>query len=252
MFLTRSEYDRGVSTFSPEGRLFQVEYSLEAIKLGSTAIGIRTAEGVILGVEKRVTSSLLDSSSIEKIVEIDKHVGCAMSGLTADARSMIDHARVSSLTHNLYYDEEMTVESLTQSVCDLALRFGEGASGEKRLMSRPFGVALLIAGVDENGPQLYHAEPSGTFYKYDAKAIGSGSEGAQTELQNEYHQSLTLKEAELLALKILKQVMEEKLDCKNAQLASVTKQEGFKVYDDATTDALVKELNESAVDETQL
>lgn len=251
MFLTRSEYDRGVSTFSPEGRLFQVEYSLEAIKLGSTAIGILTSEGVILGVEKRVTSSLLESSSIEKIVEIDKHIGCAMSGLTADARSMIDHARVSSLTHNLYYDEEMQVESLTQAVCDLALRFGEGASGEKRLMSRPYGVALLIAGIDEKGPQLYHAEPSGTFYRYDAKAIGSGSEGAQTELQNEYHKSLTLKEAELLALKILKQVMEEKLDCKNAQLAAVTKDKGFHVYDDAKTDALIKELNESVVDETQ-
>lgn len=252
MFLTRSEYDRGVSTFSPEGRLFQVEYSLEAIKLGSTAIGILTSEGVILGVEKRVTSPLLELSSIEKIVEIDRHIGCAMSGLTADARSMIDHARVSSLTHNLYYDEEMQVESLTQSVCDLALRFGEGASGEKRLMSRPFGVALLIAGIDEKGPQLYHAEPSGTFYRYDAKAIGSGSEGAQTELQNEYHKSLTLKEAELLALKILKQVMEEKLDCKNAQLASVTKDGGFQVYKDDKTDALIKELNESTPDDTQI
>ena len=156
-----------------------------------------------------------------------------MSGLTADARSMIDHARVSSLTHNLYYDEDIGVESLTQSVCDLALRFGEGAGGEKRLMSRPFGVALLIAGVDkEKGPQLYHAEPSGTFYRYEAKAIGSGSEGAQAELNNEYHKSLTLKEAELLALKILKQVMEEKLDCKNAQLASVTKDGGFQIYSD--------------------
>lgn len=252
MFLTRSEYDRGVSTFSPEGRLFQVEYSLEAIKLGSTAIGILTSEGVILGVEKRVTSPLLELSSIEKIVEIDAHIGCAMSGLTADARSMIDHARVSSLTHNLYYDEEMQVESLTQSVCDLALRFGEGASGEKRLMSRPFGVALLIAGIDEKGPQLYHAEPSGTFYRYDAKAIGSGSEGAQTELQNEYHKSLTLKEAELLALKILKQVMEEKLDCKNAQLASVTKEGGFQVYTDDKTDALIKELNETTTDDAQI
>lgn len=245
MFLTRSEYDRGVSTFSPEGRLFQVEYSLEAIKLGSTAIGIQTSEGVILGVEKRVTSSLLEHSSIEKIAEIDKHIGCAMSGLTADARSMIDHARISSLTHNLYYDEEIQVESLTQSVCDLALRFGEGAGGEKRLMSRPFGVALLIAGIDkDNGPQLYHAEPSGTFYRYEAKAIGSGSEGAQAELQNEYHKSLTLKEAELLTLKVLKQVMEEKLDCKNTQLASVTKEGGFQIYSDEKTDEIIKILNE--------
>ncbi|KAG0677159.1 proteasome component pup2 [Kluyveromyces marxianus] len=251
MFLTRSEYDRGVSTFSPEGRLFQVEYSLEAIKLGSTAIGVVTNEGIVLGVEKRVTSALLESDSIEKIVEVDTHIGCAMSGLTADARSMLEHARVNAVTHDLYYDEKITVESLTQSVCDLALRFGEGASGEERLMSRPFGVALLIGGYDnEQGFQLYHAEPSGTFYRYNAKAIGSGSEGAQSELQNEWHSSLTLKEAESLVLKILKQVMEEKLDENNAQLSSITK-EGFKIYSDEQTAEIIKEVKEKEAAEAQ-
>lgn len=250
MFLTRSEYDRGVSTFSPEGRLFQVEYSLEAIKLGSTAIGIATSEGVVLGVEKRATSPLLEADSIEKIVEIDKHIGCAMSGLTADARSMIEHARATAVTHDLYYDEQIKVETLTQSVCDLALRFGEGASGEERLMSRPFGVALLIAGHDEDdGYQLYHAEPSGTFYRYNAKAIGSGSEGAQTELQNEWHSSLTLRDAELLVLKILKQVMEEKLDENNAQLCCVTKDQGFQIYDNNKTAEIIKQLKKKEAQE---
>lgn len=86
MFLTRSEYDRGVNTFSPEGRLFQVEYAIEAIKLGSTAIGIRTPEGVVMAVEKRITSPLMEPSTVEKIVEVDRHVGCATSGLMADAR----------------------------------------------------------------------------------------------------------------------------------------------------------------------
>lgn len=211
--------------------------------MGSTAIGIATNEGVILGVEKRATSPLLEADSIEKIVEVDRHIGCAMSGLTADARSMIEHARTSAITHNLYYDEDMSVESLTQSVCDLALRFGEGAAGEERLMSRPFGVALLIAGYDKDeGFQLFHAEPSGTFYRYNAKAIGSGSEGAQSELQNEWHSSLTLKEAELLVLKILKQVMEEKLDENNAQLSSITKDEGFQIYNDSKTAEIIKEL----------
>lgn len=93
MFIARSEYDRGINTFSPEGRLFQVEYSLEAIKLGSTAIGIQTSEGVVLGVEKRVTSTLLETSSVEKIVEIDRHIGCAISGLQADSRTLVEHAR---------------------------------------------------------------------------------------------------------------------------------------------------------------
>lgn len=110
-----------------------------------------------------------------------------MSGLQADARSMVEHARVESQSHSFNYNEPLRVESCTQAICDLALRFGEGAEGEETIMSRPFGVALLIAGYDEDGPQLFHAEPSGTFYRYDAKAIGSGSEGAQAELQNEYH-----------------------------------------------------------------
>lgn len=146
-----------------------------------------TGGGVVLGVEKRVTSTLLETSSVEKIVEIDRHIGCAMSGLQADARSMVEHARVESQNHSFNYNEPLRVESCTQAICDLALRFGEGADGEESIMSRPFGVALLIAGYDEDGPQLYHAEPSGTFYRYDAKAIGSGSEGAQAELQNEFH-----------------------------------------------------------------
>ncbi|KAL2109223.1 hypothetical protein VUR80DRAFT_2810 [Thermomyces stellatus] len=243
MFMARSEYDRGINTFSPEGRLFQVEYSLEAIKLGSTAIGVSTSEGIILGVEKRVTSTLLETSSVEKIVEIDRHIGCAMSGLQADARSMIEHARVECQSHAFNYNEALGVESCTQAICDLALRFGEGADGEEdRVMSRPFGVALLIAGIDEEGPQLFHAEPSGTFYRYDAKAIGSGSEGAQAELQNEYHKSLTLVDAETLVLKTLKQVMEEKLDSKNVQLASVTKDKGFRIYSDEEMAEVVQRL----------
>ncbi|KAJ6264262.1 hypothetical protein Dda_0406 [Drechslerella dactyloides] len=242
MFIARSEYDRGINTFSPEGRLFQVEYSLEAIKLGSTAIGVATGYGVVIGVEKRVTSPLLEASSVEKIVEIDRHLGCAMSGLQADARSMVEHARVEAQNHRFHYGEPLRVESTTQAICDLALRFGEGADGEESIMSRPFGVALLIAGCDEDGPQLYHAEPSGTFYRYDAKAIGSGSEGAQAELQNEYHSSLTLAEAESLVLKTLKQVMEEKLDSKNVQLASVTKEKGFRIYSDDEMKEVVSRL----------
>ncbi|KAF9292011.1 proteasome component pup2 [Linnemannia elongata] len=230
MFLTRSEYDRGVNTFSPEGRLFQVEYAIEAIKLGSTAVGIKTAEGLILGVEKRVTSSLLEPSSIEKIFEIDAHIGCAMSGLTADSRTIVDHARIEAQNHAFTYNESIKVESVTQAVCDLALRFGESARGEESIMSRPFGVSLLIAGIDETGPQLFHTDPSGTFVSYSAKAIGSGSEGAETELQEEYHTSMTLVEAETLALKVLKQVMEEKLNSTNVQLASVTKDGGFQIY----------------------
>jgi len=217
MFLTRSEYDRGVNTFSPEGRLFQVEYAIEAIKLGSTAIGIQTSEGVVLAVEKRITSKLLEPSSVKKIVKLDDQIGCAMSGLVADARTLVDHARVETQNHWFVYDEKMGTEACVQSVCDLALGFGEGE------MARPFGVALLVAGVDDkDGPVLYHTDPSGTYTKYEAKAIGAGSEGAQTYLQEHYNKSLKLHEAEKMALEVLKQVMEEKISSTNVEVGVIT------------------------------
>ncbi len=244
MFQSRSEYDRGVHTFSPEGRLFQVEYALEAIKLGSTAIGIQSSEGVVLAVEKRVTSSLMESSSVEKLLEIDTHIGCALSGLIADARTIVDHARVETQNHWFTYDEKIKVESVAQSVSDLAIKFGEGVDGSEPTMSRPFGVALLIAGVDEKGPQLYFSDPSGTYSAYQAKAIGSGSEGAQSELQDNYHKSITLQESLTLAVKVLKQVMEEKLSASNIQVATVTKADGFKILSEETVAEAISRLNQ--------
>lgn len=239
----RSEYDRGVNTFSPEGRLFQVEYAIEAIKLGSTAVGIQTQEGVILACEKRLKSPLLDPSSVEKIMEIDEHIGCAMSGLTADARTMINHARMECQNYRFTFNEPMSVESCTQATCDLALKFGEDDEEEERGMSCPFGVALLIAGVDEKGPRLFHTDPSGTFVKYYAIAIGAGSEGAQSTLQEEYHKSITFAEAEKLSLQILKQVMEEKINSKNVEIGCVTLEEPkFKKYDRKRIQAILDTL----------
>jgi len=243
MFLNRSEYDRGPNTFSPEGRLFQVEYAIEAIKLGSTAIGIQTSEGVILAVEKRITSPLMESTSIEKIVEIDSHIACAFSGLTADSKTLIDRARVESQNHWFTYDEKMQVESVAQAVSNLAIAFGDSDGDEIGMMSRPFGVAILYAGIDENGPQLFHMDPSGTYLQFDAKAIGSGSEGAQQSLQEQYHKSITLKEATKTAFTILKQVMEEKLNETNVEAARVTKEGGFQLIKGAELESIIKELD---------
>eukprot|EP00889_Picochlorum_renovo_P001142 jgi/Picre1/28172/NNA_003578.t1 len=169
---------------------------LKQIKLGSTAIAVRTNHGVVLAVEKRITSNLLEPSSIEKVAEVDTHVGVAMSGLTADARTLIDHARVESQQHRFTYNEPMPVESMTQSLCDLALKFGEDEGDDDGGgMSRPFG--------------------------YKAKAIGSGSEGAQTSLEESYREDMSLEEAEVLALSTLKQVMEEKVTNTNVDIARV-------------------------------
>jgi len=243
-FLSRSEYDRGVNTFSPEGRLFQVEYAIEAIKLGSTAIGIRTKEGVILAVEKRITSPLIDPSSIEKILEIDEHMGCAMSGLTADARTLIDHARVEAQAHWFTYNERMPVESCVHAVADLALDFSDSDKDKKRVMSRPFGVALLVGGWDPvDGPVLFNTDPSGTFTKYMAASIGSAQEGATSMLQEQYNQDMTLLEAETLALTCLRQVMEEKLSKTNIELASISKEtKMFKLHTGDELEGIIKRL----------
>lgn len=236
MYLTRSEYDRGVNTFSREGRLFQVEYAMEAIKLGTTAIGIKTSEGVFLAVEKRLASTLLEPSSVQKIVEIDSHIGAAQSGLTSDARTLVDRARIDAQNHRFTYDEPMKVSSLMQSICDLCLNFAEDT--KDKIMSRPFGVALLLAGMDDGGPQLYCSDPSGTFVEYKAKAIGSGWEGAQKTLEEAYTDALTLAEAEVLAVSTLKEAMEPKITNINIELARVDKG-GYRMYTAAECDEVI-------------
>jgi 20S proteasome subunit alpha 5 len=191
-----------------------------------------------LAVEKRLTSPLLEAHSIEKIIEIDFHVGAAMSGLSADARILIDHARVEAQSHRFTYDEPMKTRSIVQAICDMKIGFGE--SGDNKVMSRPFGVSLLVAGVDKDGKiVLYHTDPSGTFVQFGAKAIGSGSEGAQTTLEEQYNSSLTLEEAQTIAMETLKQVMEEKISTKNVEVAVVTPADGYQMLDSAEVQIII-------------
>ncbi|MES1907137.1 MAG: hypothetical protein MHM6MM_000316 [Cercozoa sp. M6MM] len=253
-------YDYGVNTFSPEGRLFQVEYAISSIKLGSTALGIQTADGVILASEKRLTSPLLVPDSIVKISEIDAHIACAVSGLQSDARTLVDHCRRASQDHWFVHDEKMQVRSIAQSISDLSLGFGEG---KKNKMSRPYGCSLLLGGVDDvEGAVLYHTDPSGTFTKYKAKSIGAGPfalfglayvrlvllilvfagmEAARSALQEDYDSSMTLEAAETLALNVLKQVMKEKISSSNVEVVSVTT-EGIHKYTQEEIDAIIERL----------
>ena len=194
--------------------------------------------GVVLAVEKRLTSVLLEANSVEKIMEIDQHIGAAVSGLIGDARTLVDHARVEAQNHRFTFDEAIGVEALAQLTCDLALGFGEGG---KKSMSRPFGVALLMAGFDENGAQLYFSDPSGTYLQYKAKAIGAGSEGAQATLQDKYREDMTLEDAEKLAFEILKQVMEEKISSLNIEVATVTSN-GFHFFSPSEIEQLIARI----------
>ncbi|XP_037075477.1 proteasome subunit alpha type-5-like [Pollicipes pollicipes] len=153
---------------------------------------------------------------------------------------MIDRARVEAQNHWFMYNERMKVESVALAVSNLAIQFGDADA--ETAMSRPFGVAMLFGGIDENGAQLYHMDPSGTFVRYSAKAIGSGSEGAQQSLEETYHKSITLKEALKSALTILKQVMEEKLNASNVELATVTPEGNFQMYSKEELEALIANI----------
>ena len=143
----------------------------------------------MLAVERRLNSTLIVPESIEKIFEVDAHICCAASGVITDARTLIEHGRVEALNHRYTYLEPITLKALTQTISDLALNFGEGdPSSRKKPMSRPYGVALLIAGVDERGPCIYQTDPSGTMIEYKAKGIGAAEEGIQSILNEKYNE----------------------------------------------------------------
>jgi len=233
MFSSRNEYDRGVNTFSPEGRLLQVEYAMQAIKRGTSAVGIKLKDAVILAVHRKINSILMEPESIEKISEIDSHIACAASGLVTDARTLVEHARVEAQNHRFTFDEPITVKSLTRSVSDLALNFGEGdPNSRKKPTSRPYGVSLLIGGIDETGPCLFQTDPTGTMIKYEAKGIGPAEESIQDMLQESYKEDLPILEAEKLALLCLKRTMEEEINKSNVELCTILKETKQTVFRD--------------------
>uniref|UniRef100_A0A672QHU0 Proteasome subunit alpha type-5-like n=1 Tax=Sinocyclocheilus grahami TaxID=75366 RepID=A0A672QHU0_SINGR len=159
------------------------------------------------------------------------NTGCAMSGLIADAKTLIDKARVETQNHWFTYNETMTVESVTQAVSNLALQFGEEDADP-----------VVFSSLQGNVVWLYHMDPSGTFVQCDARAIGSASEGAQSSLQEVYHKSMTLKDAIKSSLTILKQVMEEKLNATNIELATVEPDKTFHMYSKEELEDVIKDI----------
>ena len=125
-------------------------------------------------------------SSLEKIIQIDTHVGCVLAGLVADARTLVDYARVECQNHRFTYNEAMPILAIAETIADLAIDFGEYEKHKQRSMARPYGVSLLIAGIDENGPALYQTDPSGHYMEWSARAIGPATEGAQSLLKENY------------------------------------------------------------------
>jgi proteasome alpha subunit len=207
-------YDRAITVFSPDGRLFQVEYAREAVKRGATAIGIKCTDGVILIADKRVGSRLLEADTIEKIYKIDEHICAATSGLVADARVLIDRARIEAQINRLTYDEPITVKELAKRICDFKQQYTQYGG------VRPFGVSLLIAGVDEV-PKLYETDPSGALLEYKATAIGIGRNTVTEFFEKEYRPDLSFDDALVLGLVAMGLSIEAELSPENIEVGYV-------------------------------
>jgi proteasome alpha subunit len=192
-------YDRAITVFSPEGRLYQVEYATEAVRHGPLAVGVKAKDGVVLAGEKRSPHTLVDLDTLKKILLIDDHVGTAIAGLHADARKLIDQARVQAQVNRLSYDEPISIQSLVVNICDTKQMHTQYGG------VRPFGVSLLVGGVDHDGPQLYTTDPSGSFWGWKAAAIGREADAVREffkeKLEEAEYQELDLAKATELALK---------------------------------------------------
>ncbi|MCX6700982.1 MAG: archaeal proteasome endopeptidase complex subunit alpha [Methanomicrobiales archaeon] len=208
-------YDRAITVFSPDGRLYQVEYAREAVKRGTTAVGIKCVEGVVLIVDKRVSSRLLEASSIEKIFKIDEHIGVASSGLVGDARALVDRARVESQISRVTYDEKIDVEALSKKLCDHMQTYTQFGG------ARPYGTALLIAGISDGECRLFETDPSGTLLEYKATGIGIGRPAAMKLFEEEYKYDSTVSDAIILGLKALRDATEGKFDVNTVEIGVI-------------------------------
>jgi proteasome alpha subunit len=206
-------YDRAITIFSPEGRLYQVEYAFEAVKRGMTALGVKAMDGVVLAVEKRSSSPLIEGT--EKIKKIDAHVGVAFAGLFGDARVLIDQARIYAQSHRLVYGEPIPIELLVKRICDIKQVYTQHGG------VRPFGVAFLFAGVDRAGPHLVQTDPGGTYLRCKARAIGVGAQKALDVFLKDYRDDIKVDDALRLALRALKEAMEEGFSPENIELARI-------------------------------
>lgn len=220
MFEEPETYDQLITMFSPDGRLLQVEYAVEAVNRGATVLGVSCPEGIVLGAEEHVRAELQDLDFGWKIFEVDEHIGATVVGLGSDARILIDQARIYAQINRLTYDEPMDVEILTKRIGDIEQVYTQHA------WVRPFGVSIIFGGVDKTGNRLFATDPSGSYRAYRAVAEGSEREVAEAILNEEYREDLKLHEAVKLAVKCLVKVLEargEKSTVRIAVIPSETK-----------------------------
>jgi proteasome alpha subunit len=208
-------YDRAITVFSPDGRLYQVEYAIETVRRGTLALGIKSKDGLILAVEEK-PRKLQNSEITQKIFQVDDHIGVAAAGYIPDARSQVDNARFFSQSNRMIYDEPIEVESVAKHLADQCQQFTQYAG------VRPFGVALIIAGIDKSGSTIFLTDPSGTYISYDAVAIGAGSDQVTEYLEKYYKKDMSFDDAAALAIESIYLVSEEKEGTKHIKMAQIS------------------------------
>jgi len=233
--VTPQAYDRTITVFSPDGRLFQVEYAKEAVKRGATAIGITSNEGVALIAYKSIHSGLVVSDSLRKIFEIDDHISATASGLIADARKLVEMARGNAQRHKMTYSEPASPESIARGVCDVMQLYTQYGG------IRPFGVSLLIAGIGPNGPELFEAEPSGAMTGYYADSVGNAKKEVDEYLETNYSPEKGLMETVGIAVDALKKFSETKIQPANMEITyAYNTDKKFQLMDEKNLAKLLK------------
>ena len=208
-------YDRALTIFSPDGKLYQVEYAAEAVRRGWTSIGIRSEHGATIIAERRKVAPLHDVLNLEKVFVIDSHIGATFSGMGHDGRVLIDYARLLAVRHRLLYDEPIDVELLVRYVCDIKQAYTQQGG------VRPFGVSLIVTGVDRRGVELFRTEPSGLYFRYYAVAAGSGEQTVTSYIEKHYSKDMSVEDLIILGLRALRAALEEPLTIERVEIGYI-------------------------------
>lgn len=228
-------YDRAITMFSPDGRLLQVEYAKKTVRLGNSAIGMVCSDGVILVTDKRIVDKLVVSEAIEKIFQVDDHIMATAAGIISDARILIERVQLRAQQHVVTYDSPIDTISVVKDICNVKQMCTQSGG------LRPFGVSLLIAGIDESGKKLFETDPTGIFYQYRASAIGEGETEIEEILQKEYKETLTMEEGLKLCVKALKKVLDSNFSQERIDAAYISdKDKMMKKFPRSTIAKLLK------------